>query len=134
MRCLFEVFGSAREIFRALFYGKQKCRYITTEFTEKKLFTAISFQLFCASPCVLLLFFPPLNLVKPLTKKSETKKKNKSLIKPQNYTENTKLFNFELFFIKSFCGATAESRNCFHIHVLRYILPLDPTIKSQDDQ
>ncbi len=31
-------------------------------------------------------------------------------------------------------GATAESRNCFHIPVIRYIFPLDPAIKSQDDR
>jgi len=74
MRCLFLVCNGAREIFRALFYGSQKCRYITTEFTEKKIFTAISFQLFCVSPLFTLIVFFPLNLVKPLTKKSETKK------------------------------------------------------------
>ena len=66
--------------------------------------------------------------------------KNKSLIKPQNYTENAELFNFGVIVIKSFCpcdlitGLTAESRNCFHIQVIRYILPLDPAIKSQDDR
>ena len=35
---------------------------------------------------------------------------------------------------ESFCGSTAESRNCFHIQVIRHILPLDPAIKSQDDR
>ena len=60
-------------------------------------------------------------------------KKNKNLIKPQNYTEDAELFNFGGIIISSFCGSTAESRNCFHIQVIRYILPLDPAIKSQDD-
>jgi len=60
-------------------------------------------------------------------------KKNKNLIKPQNYTEDAELFNLGGIIIRSFCGSTAESRNCFHIPVIRYILPLDPAIKSQDD-
>jgi hypothetical protein len=49
---------------------------------------------------------------------------NKSLIKPQNYTENAEMFNFGVIVIRSFCpcdlitGLTAESRNCFHIPVI----------------
>ena len=47
--------------------------------------------------------------------------KNKSLIKPQNYTENTEMFNFWVIVIRSFCGSSAEARNCFHIHIIWYI-------------
>ena len=66
--------------------------------------------------------------------------KNKNLIKPPNYTENAELFSFGVIIIMSFCpgdlitGLTAESRNCFHIPVIWYILPLDPAIQSQDEQ
>ena len=69
-----------------------------------------------------------------------TKIRNKSLIKPQNYTGNAKLFNLGVIITRSICpgaliaGLTAESRNCFHIQVIRYILPLDPAIKSKDDR